>query len=133
MKKLITLTTLIFTAMFSSTSFADWTEVSTSVTGDIFYVDFERNRRHEGYVYFWNLIDYLKPTKFGHLSTKIYEQGDCNLFRLKSLSYIQYQQSMGLGLQDSECDYTPENPEWVYPPPESRTEIILKRVCEYIN
>jgi len=27
------------------------------------YVDFERIRKHGGYVYWWDLLDRLKPTK----------------------------------------------------------------------
>jgi hypothetical protein len=52
MKKLTLLTVLIFSLMFSSTSFADWTKVSSSGGGaNTFYVDFERIRKHGGYVY----------------------------------------------------------------------------------
>jgi len=60
MKKItLLLTTLVFslTMMFASTSYAEWTEVSEGVDGDTYYVDFERIRKHGGYVYFWYLID----------------------------------------------------------------------------
>ena len=40
--------------------------------GDTFYVDFERIRKHGGYVYFWYLWDLLKPTNRGILSDKTY-------------------------------------------------------------
>ena len=39
MKKLTLLTVLIFSLMFSSTSFADWTKVSENVIGGNFYID----------------------------------------------------------------------------------------------
>jgi hypothetical protein len=42
---------LTFTVMFSSTSFSGWTKVTESVDGNTFYVDFERIRKHGGYVY----------------------------------------------------------------------------------
>jgi len=48
--------------VFSSTSFAEWTKVSENVS-TTFYVDFERIRKHGGYVYFLWLSDYLKPDK----------------------------------------------------------------------
>ena len=76
---------LTFTVMFSSTSFADWTKVGENADAT-FYVDFERIRKHGGYVYYWVLSDYLKPTSQGYLSNQSYNQGDCTLFRLKSLS-----------------------------------------------
>ena len=48
MKILLTIFTLAFTLMFSSTSFAEWTEVSKNIRGDTFYVDFERIRKAMG-------------------------------------------------------------------------------------
>ena len=57
--------------MFSSPSYSKWTMVSEGIdssnSGDTFYVDFERIRKHGGYVYWWDLTDFLKP-KEGILS-----------------------------------------------------------------
>ena len=86
MKTLLTIFTLVFTVMFSSTSFAEWKKVGENVDGISYYLDFERIRKHGGYVYFWTMSDYLKPTSQGYLSNQSYNQGDCTLFRLKSLS-----------------------------------------------
>jgi len=129
MKTLSILLTLTFTVMFSSTSFAEWKKVSENVDGDTFYVDFERIRKHDGYVYFWHLSDYLKPNKWGSLSGKLYTQGDCKLFRWKILSGSLHTQPMGEGTPSSTVN--PKNPQWEYPPPNSLSEIILKHVCDY--
>ena len=67
------------------------------MSGDIFYVDFERIRKHGGYVYWWDLSDLLKPTETGMSSAKVYRQGDCKLFRYKSLSFSSYKEPMGGG------------------------------------
>ena len=113
--------------MFSSTSFAEWKKVVESVNGDTFYVDFERIRKHGGYVYFWDLMDLLKPMhESGMLSLKNYHQGDCKLFRYKLLSSIQYRQPMGGGTGHS---ISFKNPEWKYPHPNSVDEHVLKKVC----
>ena len=128
MKKL-TLTTLVFSLlMFSSTSFADWTKVSENADGYTFYVDFERIRKHGGYVYFWSLDDYLKPNKSGYLSDKVYQQGDCKLFRFKYLSFSFHKEPMGEGT--GEIENKPDK-EWNYPSPNSSIEEILKKVCRY--
>ena len=87
MKTLTILLTLTFTVMFSSPSFADWKKVSESVDGDTFYVDFERIRKHGGYVYWWYLTDYMKPTQPEHLYSKVYDQGHYKSFRRNGLSY----------------------------------------------
>ena len=128
MKKLTFLTTLILTVMFSSTSFGEWTNVGKNVKGTTYYVDFERIRKHDGYVYWWDLGDYLKPDKWGTLSGKVYNQGDCKLFRFKALNYSHHKEPMGKGIGDSK---SPKNPEWKYPHPNSSSEIILKRICRY--
>ena len=126
MKTPLTIFALTFSVMFSSTSFAGWTKVSENDTGDTYYVDFERIRKHGGYVYWWDLTDYLKTTEYGQLSGKIYKQGDCNLFRFKVLSFSFHNEPMGGGTGD-----TSNNPdkEWTYPPPDSSIEYILKQVC----
>ena len=41
--------------MFSSNSFAEWVKVTRTVNGDTFYVDYERIRKHDGFVSFWML------------------------------------------------------------------------------
>ena len=130
MKTLLTIFTLVFTVMFSSTSFGGWTKVtegiSSSNSGDTFYVNFEKIRKHDGYVYFWVLRDNLKPTSFGDLSEKRYLQGDCKLFRYKDLSISFHKEPMGGGTGITK---TPKNPKWKYPSPNSVGEIILKSVC----
>ena len=128
MKTPTILLALTFSVMFSSTSFAGWTKVTENVRGNIFYVDFERVRKHGGYVYFWTLIDFLKPDKDGDLSEKLYFQGDCKLFRYKSLSASFHKEPMGEGTPSS--SNKPEK-EWSYPPPNEVTEVILNRVCAY--
>ena len=112
--------------MIPSTSFAGWTKVGTNVDGDTFYVDFERIRKHNGYVYYWRLIDQLKPDEWGDLSGKVYSEGDCKLFRFKTLSYSFHKEPMGGGTGDVQ---EPEKKGWKYPSPDSVNEIILKDVC----
>jgi len=112
--------------MFPSTSFAEWKEVSRDADGTTFYVDFERIRKHGEYVYFWWLVNFLKPSLLGDLSNKSYHQGDCKLFRIKTLSYSFHKEPMGGGTGET---VTPKNPEWIYAAPTSMNEDILKKVC----
>ena len=110
----------------SSNSFAEWAKVTRSVNGDTFYVDYEKIRKHDGFVSFWTLSDFLIPTKWGDYSTETYRQGDCNSFRFRNLRFIQYKQKMGEGHGDV---YWPKNIKWNYPRPDSLNETILKVVC----
>ena len=116
--------------MFSSPSYAEWTKVgegtSTMNRGNAYYVDFERIRKHDGYVYWWDLTDLLKPILTGVLSAKIYKQGDCKLFRFKTLSGSFHKEPMGGGTGDVQ---EPIKKSWKYPIPNSSGETILKSVC----
>ena len=126
MKKLTLIFTLLFsTVMFSSPSFAEWTKVDESEIGN-HYVDFDRIRKHDGYVYFWTLFDLLKPDPDGDLSYKNNKQGDCKLFRFKSLSFSFHKEPMGRGTGETG---NPENPEWNYPSPDSGDKMTLKLAC----
>ena len=127
MKHLTLILTLLFsTLMIASPAYADWRKVTENVNGDNFYVDFDRIRTNGGYVYWWGLQDYLEPSPTGTLSYKVYTRGDCEMFRYKGLSGISYKQPMGEGSGET---YSPPNPEWVYPPPNSVNEEMLKQVC----
>jgi|TARA_R110000822_G_scaffold92765_1_gene213969 hypothetical protein len=128
MKSLTLILALTLSVMFSSTSFAGWTKVAESVLGDTFYVDFERIRKHGGYVYYWRLSDLLKPNKHGTLSDKSYYQGDCKLFRQKELSASFHTEPMGKGTPS--FSNKPKK-EWSYPPPNGVAEVMLNRVCAY--
>jgi hypothetical protein len=121
---------LTFTVMFSSTSFAEWKKVGENVAGTTRYVDFERTRKHGGYVYYWSLGNYLKPTPQGYLSGKSYTQGDCNLFRTKTLTEHYFTDQMGRGTLKV-WTLTEFQKRWLYAPPDSAMEVTLKSVCEY--
>ena len=125
MRRVTLILTFLFSLMFSSPSYSEWTMVNKSVDGNTSYVDFERIRKHDGYVYWWSLLDYLEPLK-GYLSVKTYLQGDCKLFRYKNLSASFHKEPMGEGTGRS---ISPKNPEWIYPSPDSADEKPLKTVC----
>ncbi len=130
MKKLTLIFTLLFTVLLSAPSYAEWKaewkKVGKNMIGDTFYVDFERIRKHGGYVYWWDLSDYLKPTH-GDLSVKTYKQSDCKLFRYMRLSSSFHKEPMGRGTPSN--NYSNKNPYWIYPSPNSVSEQILKSVC----
>jgi hypothetical protein len=126
MKKLtLIFTLLVSTVMFSSPSYAKWTKIGKSVNGDTSYVDFERIRKVNGYVYYWDLVDFPKPEQ-GYLSASGYQETDCKLFRKKTLTENYFTDQMGRGTSKTD---NKKNPEWVYPPPNSVIEVILKSVC----
>ena len=127
MKKLTyILTLLVLTMVFSLPSYSKWTSVAQNTNGSTFYVDFERIRKHGGYVYWWDLVDYLKPKESGTWSSQTYYEGDCGRFRTRILGDVYHKQSMG---RDVGRSVTRENPKWVYPSPGTISEHILTIVC----
>jgi len=78
------------------------------------------------------LNDYLKLTKYGDLTSKTYFQGDCKLFRFKPLNFSFHKEQMGGGTGDV-SEPAARHKGWVYPPPKSSYETILKKVCKYVN
>ena len=121
MKKLLI---LLFSILISFNSYGKWTNLIES-EGNNFYIDIDLIKAHGGYVYWWQMIDYLKPFKTGTLSNKAYQQGDCGIDRKKVLSIIFYNQPMGRGAGDP---FTPPD-EWQYPTPGSNGAAMLEYVC----
>ena len=54
---------------------AEWTFLWVGEKGDKFYVDFDRIRKVDGFVYYWYLVDLVKEQN-GILSGKAYVKGD---------------------------------------------------------
>ena len=125
MKKSIILT-FVFFVMSSSPSSAGWTEVYETVDGSTVYVDFERITKQDGYVYWWQLLNYKKISIHGHLSVGANFQGDCRQYRFKSLSFSYHKEPMLEGVGKFQ---EPEKKGWRESPPASVMEQTLKAVC----
>ena len=120
---------LASTVAFASPVFAGWTEVVTGVTGDTYYIDYDTVKENNGYVYYWELQDRLKPTETGMLSAKVLREVDCDIPRkFKYLSWIFYKQPMGGGSGDTE---TASSDEWNYPSPNTVAETMINAACDY--
>ena len=126
MKKITLLLVIIFTFLFSTTSWGDWNYLTENVYGSKFYYDKDRIRKSGKFIYFWELHDHLKPTKWGDLSLTRYTQLDCSNFRYKTLKIESYNKSMGEGEMIHE--FTPPD-EWKYPRPKGSLEIMYNTIC----
>ena len=126
MKKLTILLVIIFTFLFSTTSWGDWNYLIKSIKGMKFYYDKDRVRKNGKYLYFWMLVDVIKPIR-GGLSSKSYFQLECSMLRFKNLNFQLYNKSMGEG--EMIGNETPRD-EWGYPPPDSVYETLFNKICE---
>jgi hypothetical protein len=108
-KKITILLVIIFSFLFSTTSWGDWNYVTESVSGFKFYYDKNRIRKSRKFIYVWELQDYIKPSKWGDMSSTKYIQLDCSISRFTILKYQTYNKSMGEGKMTT--DYYPPD-EW---------------------
>ena len=125
MKKIILLLVIIFTFLFSNTSWGESNLLTESNMGK-FYYDKDRVRKSGKYIYFWELFDWIELTE-GGLSSTCYVQIDCSIFRYKLLRCHSYNKSMGEG--DITREGIPKD-NWRYPKPDSVNEIFYNKVCE---
>ena len=130
MKIIFIIFILLITLIFSSTSNAKWTKVLELENGISFYIDFDNTKKDDGFIYWWDLTDYLKPTPYGYSSAKLYKKGDCKTFRYKFLRFYFYSKPMGKGAVQAE---EPVEKGWQYPHPNSAQSLILKSVCNKSN
>ena len=80
MKKITILLVIIFTFLFSTTSWGEWIFVTENVDGNKFYYDKDRVRKIGNYIYFLELGDIMKPKK-GYSSSIRHIELDCSVFR----------------------------------------------------
>jgi len=124
-KKLTILLVIIFTFLFSTSSWGEWSSIVEN-DGSKYYYDKDRLRKSGKYIYFWWLIEFNERTN-GGLSQTQYIQLDCSIFRYKSLSIKTYKNLKGEGREVMNFDPTDK---WNYPKPNSIPEIVSNKVCE---
>ena len=132
--KPIILTLILVILVTPAVCFGEWIEEGSTVTGNTFHIDYERIREHDGHVYFWMLMDNLKPDSEGFMSGTMYYQVNCDLFRFKRLSMNHYKQPMGKGdIRSTENEPWVSEKKWNYPSPDSTNEALLEEACDYVK
>jgi hypothetical protein len=127
MKKLLI---LLFSLLISFNSLGEWKKYWEG-GGESAYVDISNIKQNDGHVYYWRMIDYPEPQfSWELMSAQIYNQGHCNLNRIKTLSYVYYKKGMGEGYSEQQAS---DNKDWKYPTPNSYGLLALNYVCEYVK
>ena len=127
MKKLLI---LLFSILISFNSYGEWTKITETERGDSYFVDLETINKQNGYVYFWELSDYVIPLMDLAYSSKSYIVTDCNL-NYKYLRDIYYSKPMLKGIIVHSSDIP--DTEWTYSDPGTTGAAELKRVCDFSN
>jgi hypothetical protein len=123
----------LFLLIISFNAYGEWKPVfEVSRNGNLItiYVDFD-NIKTNGNVYHWELLDKLKPDRFGDLSAKILYESDCNVpQKRRMLSQLYYTQPMGEGSTSATNN---KSAEWQYPIPETSGATVTDAICAYAN
>jgi hypothetical protein len=120
----------LLSLIVSFNAYGEWTKVAENKSGDTFYVDFD-SVKVNGNVYYWQLVDYLKPDQWGDLSAKTLYETNCNIPQKdRVLSALYYTQPMGEG-STSTTDNKPR--EWKYLVFNSAGEEASNRACNFAN
>ena len=119
---------LFLIVIYPLPSIAEWKLVGSSVSPvRNYYVDFERIRKGDGYVFYWEMVDYKKPNNFGDLSTISLKQVDCRLLKYKFIKDMYFIQNRGQGKISHSSDKPDKK--WSFVNPKSIGEIVLKKIC----
>ena len=126
MKKITIILVIIFTFLFSTTSWGEWNYVDKNRGGFRYYYDKDRLRKSGEYIYLLELMDYGKPLR-GDLSHIVSVKLDCSSLRFRSLKFQSFDKSMGRGKITDEWTIDPDK--WTYLP-ETSPETLYHRICE---
>ena len=121
---------LLFTCVLSANALStEWTKVTKGQNGHTFYIDMKKLSEHNGFIYFWQLINYNEKDEYGDSSAKIYVQGDCSTFKFKWLMVSYHKMMMG---QDEVMLAKPSKlvSGWQFPSAGSTSYVVLDHVCK---
>ena len=127
MKKLLLTSLLCFCV---SAYAVNWKKVTEGFNhGHSYYVDIDNIKKHNGLVYYWELVDYLEP--IGNVNSTIYKwKVDCGEEKLTWLSETTYSQSMGKGRIVGDVSGEIKFKKIHYPKPESVGYEVMKFACD---
>ena len=107
MKKLLL---LLFSIFISFNSYGEWLFLGED-SGNKFYYEVDTIKTSNGYIYYWDLVNFPEPFDGIYMSGIRYRQGDCGVMRNKTLSANLFTKLMGRGESES-IPY--DNSDWEY-------------------
>ena len=90
----------IFLYIFSvANCFAEynWKKIGSNIDGDVSYVDLSSIKKVGNNVFYFNLMDYVKPSNQGDLSAKNYFEVNCLDLSHRYIKDFYYKEPMGNG------------------------------------
>ena len=105
-----------------------WHKVIEIKEHHTFYVNKAKIEETNGYVYFWELIDYFTVDEYGDHSARILIKGDCEKIRFKWMKVSYHKLPMA---KDSKKETEPSalHKNWQYPNIGSTSRLVLDFAC----
>ena len=121
---------IILFILYPFNCFADynWKKIGSTRGGSVGYVDLSSIKKVGNEAYYFELLDYAKPTNQGHLSDRAYNQLNCLNLSYRYLKNFFYLEPMANGKVDLIID---EVSEWYDTKEGSLGEKIRQFVCNY--
>ena len=118
---------ITFTIGFTQNVSAEWLGIYEIEGGGIVYIETDTIKKADGFIYFWDMHDYVVPLS-GYLSSQTYYKADCKRSRVKTLRYIFYSRNMGRGQAEQQDSV---NKDWKYPSPGTGMNDSLNSACKF--
>jgi len=125
MKKLLV---LLFSILISFNSYGEWRYITDNVNGTNYYIDYETIKENNGYLYFWQLDDYLEPLSDSdgpRFSSILMYKVDCDSLSYKRLTATFYSGQMGKGTSKT----ISMDDDWLNSPSGSGGTLIRNELC----
>ena len=75
----------------------NWKKIGSNIDGDVSYVDLSSIKKVGNNIFYFNLMDYIKPTNQGDLSAKNYFEVNCLDLSFRYIKDFYYEEPMGNG------------------------------------
>ncbi len=108
---------------------AEWTRVTKSERGDDYYLNVKHIKKHKGKIYFWLMVDFLKPGPNTLMSTLSYHEAECSAFRIRILRVASFNGPKGKGKTLNSFNAPKE--ELQYTPLGSPFRAVLNKACNH--
>ena len=105
----------------------NWKKIGSNIDGDVSYVDLSSIKKVGNNVFYFRLMDYIKPSTQGDLSSKIYFEVNCLNLSYRYIKDFYYKEPMGNG----EHEVYDKIGEWENNTKGSIGEDARKFVCNY--
>jgi hypothetical protein len=105
-----------------------WVYLGNNSSGDNYYGEINTIKENDGSIYWWFLVDNMKPHQQGYISFRGYQEVDCGRNRSKTLQYVFYKEPMGV----SEIGRMTPSDEWEYSTTDSMGYNMVRWVCSQV-